>query len=173
MCKKQSSLSNARHLTSKPCAWKRHGACATRPCWPWPRTHAWRGAGSTQPADKVSLCAIAEEGRSEKTYGLVLDLLVLAALESGAVALVLQALGSNQALDLGGLGVRLGALLLGLDLAADHVLADLIPGENRQIISPEMLDDTSLIPLTLYPDCWNSTTAVIGQAKTELHVLWT
>lgn len=62
------------------------------------------------------------------TYGLVLDLLGLAALERDAVALVLQTLGSDQALDLGGLGVRLGALLLGLDLATDDVLADLYPG---------------------------------------------
>lgn len=44
------------------------------------------------------------------------------------MALVLQALGGNQALDLGGLGVGLGALLLGLNLATDHVLADLYPG---------------------------------------------
>lgn len=62
------------------------------------------------------------------TYGLVLDLLGLAALECDAVALVLQTLGSNQALDLGSLGVRLGALLLGLDLATDNVLADLDSG---------------------------------------------
>jgi hypothetical protein len=41
------------------------------------------------------------------------------------VALVLEALGSNEPLDLGGLGVRLLALTLGLDLAADDVLADL------------------------------------------------
>ena len=59
------------------------------------------------------------------TYGLILDLLGLAPLEGGAVALVLQALGGDQALDLGGLGVRLLALTLGLDLAADDVLADL------------------------------------------------
>jgi hypothetical protein len=60
------------------------------------------------------------------TYGLVLDLLGLAALERDAVALVLQALGSDQALDAGSLGVRLLALTLGLDLAADDVLADLL-----------------------------------------------
>jgi hypothetical protein len=41
------------------------------------------------------------------------------------VALVLQALGSNQALDLGSLGVWLLALTLGLDLTADDKLADL------------------------------------------------
>lgn len=62
------------------------------------------------------------------TYGLVLDLLGLAALECDTVALVLEALGSDQTLDLGSLGVRLGALLLGLDLATDDVLADLFPG---------------------------------------------
>lgn len=62
------------------------------------------------------------------TYGLVLDLLGLAALECDAVALVLQTLGSDQTLDLGGLSVRLGALLLGLDLSSDDILADLYPG---------------------------------------------
>jgi hypothetical protein len=68
-------------------------------------------------------------GRMERrgnTYGLVLDLLGLAALERDAVALVLQALGGDQALDAGSLGVRLLALTLGLDLAADDVLADLL-----------------------------------------------
>lgn len=59
------------------------------------------------------------------TYGLVLDLLSLAALEGKTVTLVLETLGSDQSLDLGGLGVRLLALTLGLDLAADDVLADL------------------------------------------------
>ena len=59
------------------------------------------------------------------TYSLVLDLLGLAALESGTVALVLETLGGDQSLDLGGLGVRLLALTLGLNLAANDVLADL------------------------------------------------
>lgn len=59
------------------------------------------------------------------THGLVLDLLGLAALESETVALVLQALGGDQSLDLGSLGVRLLALALGLDLSSDDVLADL------------------------------------------------
>jgi hypothetical protein len=41
------------------------------------------------------------------------------------VTLVLETLRSNKTLDLGGLGVGLGALLLGLDLTADDELADL------------------------------------------------
>ena len=41
------------------------------------------------------------------------------------MALVLQTLGGNQSLDLGGLGVRRLALTLGLDLTSDDVLADL------------------------------------------------
>jgi hypothetical protein len=41
------------------------------------------------------------------------------------MALVLETLRSDQTLDLGGLGVRLRALLLGLDLAADNELANL------------------------------------------------
>lgn len=59
------------------------------------------------------------------TYGLILDLLGLAALECDSVALVLETLGSDESLDLGGLGVRLLALTLGLDLTANDVLADL------------------------------------------------
>lgn len=47
-----------------------------------------------------------------------------AALDGNAVALALQALGSNQTLDLGGLGL-LGLALLG-DSAADDELADII-----------------------------------------------
>lgn len=42
------------------------------------------------------------------------------------MALVLEALGGNQSLDLGGLGVGLLVLTLGLDLAANDVLADLL-----------------------------------------------
>jgi hypothetical protein len=47
-----------------------------------------------------------------------------AALDGNALALVLQALGSNQTLDLGGLGVLLLALLG--DSAADDELADVV-----------------------------------------------
>jgi hypothetical protein len=45
------------------------------------------------------------------------------------VALVLEALGSDEPLDLGSLGVRLLALTLGLDLTSDDVLADLFAVE--------------------------------------------
>lgn len=61
-----------------------------------------------------------------ETYGGVLGSLRTAALECDTVALVLQTLGSDQTLDLGGLGVGLRALLLGLDFAADDELADLV-----------------------------------------------
>jgi hypothetical protein len=64
--------------------------------------------------------------RKRKTYSLVLDLLSLAPLEGSAVALVLETLRGDQPLDLGSLGVGLLALALGLDLAADDVLADLV-----------------------------------------------
>lgn len=43
------------------------------------------------------------------------------------MALVLETLGGHKTLDLGSLGVGLLALALGLDLAADDVLADLLP----------------------------------------------
>jgi len=63
-------------------------------------------------------------GRVE-TYSSVLGGFRAAALQGHPVALVLETLRSNQALDLGGLSVRLCALLLGLDLAADDELANL------------------------------------------------
>jgi len=45
------------------------------------------------------------------------------------MTLVLQTLGSDQTLDTGRLGVRLLALTLGLDLATNDVLADLLPSK--------------------------------------------
>jgi hypothetical protein len=63
--------------------------------------------------------------RTVGTYSLILDLLGLAALECDSVALVLETLGSDESLDLGGLGVRLLALTLGLDFTSDDVLANL------------------------------------------------
>jgi hypothetical protein len=59
------------------------------------------------------------------TYGSILGSLSTSSLEGNAVALVLETLGSDESLDLGGLGVGLLALTLGLDLAADDVLANL------------------------------------------------
>lgn len=78
-----------------------------------------------------------------ETYGLVLDLLGLAALERNAVALVLQALGGNQALDARSLGVGLLALALGLDLATDNVLADLLFAEKFRISLRLWLSDST------------------------------
>jgi len=63
--------------------------------------------------------------RNRETYGSILGLLSITALECDAVALVLQTLGSNQTLDLRGLGVRLLALTLWLHLTTDNELADL------------------------------------------------
>lgn len=80
------------------------------------------------------------------SYGLVLDLLGLAALERNAVALVLEALGSDQTLDTRGLGVGLLALALGLDLAANDVLADLFPSRDSVLVS-------YCFALRLYPNC--------------------
>jgi hypothetical protein len=59
------------------------------------------------------------------TYGSILGSLRSAALECEPVTLVLETLRSNKTLDLGGLGVGLGALLLGLNLTTDDELADL------------------------------------------------
>lgn len=49
------------------------------------------------------------------------------------MTLVLEALGGDQALNMGSLGVRLLALALGLDLAANDVLADLFVEEELNI----------------------------------------
>lgn len=59
------------------------------------------------------------------THGSILGLLGVAALQGQAVTLVLETLGGDQALDLGGLGVWLLALTLGLDFTTDDELADL------------------------------------------------
>lgn len=45
------------------------------------------------------------------------------------MALVLEALGGDEPLDLGSLGVGLLALILGLDLSSNDVLADLFAVE--------------------------------------------
>lgn len=59
------------------------------------------------------------------TYGGILGSFRVAALERETVTLVLQTLGRDQALDLGGLGVGLLAFTLWLDLATDNKLANL------------------------------------------------
>lgn len=60
------------------------------------------------------------------TYGSLLRSLRTTALKCDSVTLVLQTLRRNKPLDLRSLGVRLGALLLGLHLTADDELADLL-----------------------------------------------
>lgn len=60
-----------------------------------------------------------------ETYGSILGRLSTATLERGPVALVLQTLGSDQTLNLGGLGVRLLAITLGLDFTTNDELANL------------------------------------------------
>jgi len=61
----------------------------------------------------------------EETYSSVFSGLSPSPLESNPVALVLETLRSNQSLDLGSLGERFLALNLGLNIAADNVLANL------------------------------------------------
>jgi hypothetical protein len=55
--------------------------------------------------------------------GSILGSLRASSLESEAVTLVLDSLGSDESLDLGGLGVWLRTLLLGLNLTTDDELA--------------------------------------------------
>ena len=56
---------------------------------------------------------------------------------------MLQALGSDQALDARSLGVGLLALALGLDLATDNVLADLLFPEKFRISLGSWLSDST------------------------------
>lgn len=60
-----------------------------------------------------------------ETYSSILTSLSTTTLERDAVALVLQALRSDETLDAGGFGVGLRAFFLGLDFAADDEFADL------------------------------------------------
>lgn len=78
--------------------------------------------------------------RVRNTYGLILDLLGLAALERNAVTLVLEALGSDETLDAGCLGVGLLALTLGGDLATNDVLANLVSTDISTQTLPEIWD---------------------------------
>lgn len=59
------------------------------------------------------------------TYGSILLSLSTTALEGDSMSLVLETLGSDEALDAGSLGVGLLSLTLGLNLTADDELADL------------------------------------------------
>ncbi len=63
--------------------------------------------------------------RSQNTYSSILGSFRAAALQCDSVALVLEALRSNQTLNLGGLCVGFGALLLGLNLTANDEFPDL------------------------------------------------
>lgn len=82
------------------------------------------------------------------THSLVLNLLVLAALKRNAMTLVLEALRSDQPLDLGGLGVRLLALTFRLDLSSNDVLSNLFP--------PGLVLMPPFILYTLAPSTQNS-----------------
>lgn len=95
---------------------------------PWLRARAWPESGRTRPAT-ISIRAITKKQRkfaSNNTYSLLLDLLILATLQSDQVALVLQALRGDEALNLGSLGVGLLALALGLDLPTNDVFPDIV-----------------------------------------------
>jgi len=56
----------------------------------------------------------------------ILGRLGVSSLQCNAVSLVLHSLGSNESLDLGGLGVWLGALLLGHDFTSDDEFANIV-----------------------------------------------
>lgn len=91
---------------------------------PLPRGRAWQGERRTQSGYYQYFI---DPGREKiSTYSSILGLLGVAALERNAVALVLETLWGNQALDLWCLGVWLLALTLWLNLAADDELANLV-----------------------------------------------
>jgi len=59
------------------------------------------------------------------TYSSILDTLDLTTLKCNTVTLVLETLGSDEALDLGGFGIWFLAFTFGLDLTADYEFANL------------------------------------------------
>lgn len=63
------------------------------------------------------------------------------------MALVLETLGGDESLDLGGLGVGGLALALGLDLAANDVLADLFDGEVSRHVGDTNLAKKKLVAM--------------------------
>ena len=79
------------------------------------------------------------------TYGSILGLLGVAALECDAVALMLETLWGDKTLDLWCLGVWLLALTLWLDFTSDDELADL-----RRQISLMFCSQIRLISNTLF-----------------------
>lgn len=60
-----------------------------------------------------------------ETYSSILDTLDLSTLECNTVTLVLETLGSDETLDLGGFGVWFLAFGFGLNFTADNEFADL------------------------------------------------
>lgn len=93
-----------------------------------------------------------KSGNDGSTYSLLLDLLGLAALERNTVALVLQTLGSDQTLNARSLGVRLLALTLGLHLATNDVLADLLPKKYHISLHVYISDSTPTARSSNCPD---------------------
>ena len=104
------------------CAWRKHVACGGQPFGPWLRGHAWRG---WQHIRSIDILVEVQAFVCGWTYSSILGLLSVTALQCDAVALMLETLGSNQTLDLGGLGVWLLTLTLWLNLTTDNELADL------------------------------------------------
>lgn len=107
------------------CAWKRLCACGARFAWPSPHQHACGGSRRTRSVVIGKYNCVQLFSLLVYTYGSILGRLGLAALECDAVALVLEALGGDEALNTGSLGVWLLSLALGLDFTADNELADL------------------------------------------------
>lgn len=98
-------------------------ACGAQSFGPWPQRHAWQEWQRTRSTRFIS--EDSEYMHCRITYGGILGLLSVAALECNTVALVLQALRSNEALDLWCLSVWLLALTLWLNLTTNDELADL------------------------------------------------
>ena len=85
------------------------------------------------------MVSILQELTWRGTYSSILGLLSVTALQRDAVTLVLETLGSNETLNLGGLGVWLLALTLWLNLTADNELADLEITEQNFVSNLKLL----------------------------------
>lgn len=77
------------------------------------------------------------------TYSSILGFLGVAALECDTVTLVLKTLGSNETLDLGGLGVWLFAFTLWLNLTTNDESTNLVT-PTHQLLNPLRLPELPL-----------------------------
>lgn len=126
--------------------------------------------GGSTPLTSLVVSRLGLVGTLLKDLGIVVGSILgsfrTAALECKSVTLVLQTLGSHQALNLGGLGVWLLALGLGLDLTANDELTDIILlAEAEEAANLGGPLGTQALWLNGVGDSWNVVVSNLDDAK--------